>query len=221
MQACPPERKPHPKPALPGSGPQTVRKRFGADGEPCEYQAAPRPRDTRRTRTMSPPLENKLALVTGASGGIGSAVARRLAEDGASVLVHYGTSREAAETVVRGIRAAGGAAEAVGADLSDHGGPAALVAQLDPAFGSRFAGRLDVLVNNAGTLDFDALTEATDESFDHLFNLNVRAVFQLSREAARRMTRAGWGRIINMGSVFGEAAPLPGLSLYGATKFAV
>ncbi len=170
---------------------------------------------------MSLPLENKLALVTGASGGIGSAVARRLAADGANVLVHYGSSREAAETVVRDIQAAGGAAEAVGADLSDHAGPAALLAQLDLAFGGRFAGRLDVLVNNAGTLDFGSLTEATDESFDHLFNLNVRAVFQLSREAARRMTRAGWGRIINMGSVFGEAAPVSGLSLYGATKFAV
>ena len=167
------------------------------------------------------PLQDKLALVTGASGGIGSAVARRLAEDGAAVLVHYSSSRKEAEAVVHDIKGAGGEAEAVGADLSRHDGPGALLAQIDGTFGGKFAGRLDVLVNNAGTLDFGSLTEATDESFDHLFNLNVRAVFQLSREAARRMTKTGWGRIINMGSVFGEAAPSPGLSLYCGTKFAV
>ena len=167
---------------------------------------------------MNLPLENKLALVTGASGGIGSAVARRLAEDGAAVLVHYGSSRAEAEAVVRDIKQKGGDAEAVGADLSRHEGPATL---LDGAFGGRFAGRLDVLVNNAGTLDFGPLADATDESFDKLFNVNVRAVFQLSREAARRMTRAGWGRIINMGSVFGAGAYAPGLSLYCGTKFAV
>lgn len=70
-------------------------------------------------------------------------------------------------------------------------------------------------------MDVGSLCEATDEAFDELFDLNVRAVFQLSREAARRMSQAGWGRIINMGSVFGEAAPLPGLSIYCASKFAV
>ncbi len=170
---------------------------------------------------MKPPLHDKFALVTGASGGIGSAVARRLAADGASVLLHYGSSRDEAETVAREIVGAGGEAEIAGANLSRHDGPAALIAQLDGAFGGRFAGRLDVLVNNAGTLDFGPLVDATDESFDRLFNVNVRAVFQLSREAARRMTRAGWGRIINMGSVFGAAAPAPGLSIYCGTKFAV
>lgn len=167
------------------------------------------------------PLTDKFALVTGASGGIGSAVARRLALDGAAVLVHYGSGREDAEAVAGEIRKAGGEAETVGADLSRHEGPPALIAHLDRAFGGRFAGRLDVLVNNAGTLDFGALEDATDESFDRLFNVNVRALFQLSREAARRMTRAGGGRIINMGSVFGEAAPAAGLSIYCGTKFAV
>ena len=170
---------------------------------------------------MDLPLENKLALVTGASGGIGSAVARRLARDGASVLVHYGSSRAEAETVVREITGSGGQAEIAGADLSRHDGPAALIAQLDGAFGGRFAGRLDVLVNNAGTLDFGSLVDATDESFDTVFNVNVRALFQLSREAGRRMTKTGWGRIINMGSVFGEAAPVPGLGIYCGSKFAV
>jgi NAD(P)-dependent dehydrogenase (short-subunit alcohol dehydrogenase family) len=71
-----------------------------------------------------------------------------------------------------------------------------------------------VLVNNAGTPEPGLLTDATDESFDKQFNLNVHAVFQLSREAARRMTRAGWGRIINIGSAFGEAVLMPGVGLY-------
>ena len=78
-----------------------------------------------------------------------------------------------------------------------------------------------MLVNNAGAVDVGSLMDTTDEAFDALFNLNVRALFQLSREAARRMTKAGWGRIINMGSVFGEGAYAPGLSSYCGTKFAV
>ena len=170
---------------------------------------------------MSLPLENKLALVTGASGSIGSAVAKRLAADGAAVLVHYSSDRDGATAVVDAIRGAGGDAEAVRADLGQRDGPAALIAQLDAAFGGRFAGRLDVLVNNAGAVDVSSLVDTTDEDFDALFNLNVRALFQLSREAARRMTEAGWGRIINMGSIFGEGAYAPGLSSYCGTKFAV
>ena len=170
---------------------------------------------------MSLPLADTFALVTGASGGIGSAVARRLARDGASVLVHYHAGRAEAEAVVAEIVAAGGAAEAIGADLADVDGPYALLAQLDAAFGGRFVGRLDVLVNNAGTLEFASLADTSDESFDRVFNLNVRALFVLSREAARRMTRVGWGRIINMGSVFGESTGAAGLGVYCGTKFAV
>lgn len=170
---------------------------------------------------MKSPLEKKLALVTGSSRGIGAAIARRLAADGAAVLVHYGSSRDRADAVVTEIKQAGREAEAIGANLASHDGPSALLAQIDGAFGGKFSGRLDVLVNNAGTGVFGLLKDATDEDFDKQFNLNVRAVFQLSREAARRMTKAGWGRIINIGSGLGEAAPMPGVSLYCGTKFAI
>lgn len=173
------------------------------------------------TMNSNPSLHNKLALVTGASGGIGAAVAARLAREGAATLVHYNSSRDAAQNVAREITEAGGRAQIVGADLGAREGAAHLISQLDGAFDGEFAGRLDVLVNNAGIVDVSVLTDATDEAFDALFDLNVRAVFQLSREAARRMTKSGWGRIINMGSVFGEAAPEPGLSIYCASKFAI
>ena len=170
---------------------------------------------------MPLPLENKLALVTGSSRGIGAAIAQRLAAEGAAVLVHYGSSRERGEAVVAAITQAGGQAELVGADLTSHDGPAKLIEQLDGAFGGRFAGQLDVLVNNAGTAKFGALTDVTDEDFDAQYNLNVRAVFQLSREAARRMTKAGAGRIVNVGSCLGESIAIPGISTYSSTKFAV
>ncbi len=166
-------------------------------------------------------LQNKFALVTGASSGIGAAVAQRLAQDGASVLVHFNSGQERAEAVAQSIRDAGGQAQIVGADLSHRDGPQELIAQLDGAFENRFAGRLDILVNNAGIVPVGMLAEASDDEFDECFSVNVRALFGLSREAARRMTRSGWGRIINIGSVFGEAAPLPGLSIYCASKFAV
>jgi len=166
-------------------------------------------------------LAGKLALVTGASGEIGSAIARRLARDGASVIAHYGTSRDGADAVVRAIAATGGAAETIGADLGQSIGAAVLIAQLDGTFGGRFAGRLDVLINNAGTFAFGSLAETADDDFDHAFAINVRAPFQLAREAPRRMTAAGSGRIINVGSVFGRAAPAANMSVYCGTKFAL
>jgi 3-oxoacyl-[acyl-carrier protein] reductase len=167
------------------------------------------------------PLDGKLAIVTGASGSIGSEIARRLARDGANVIVHFNASRDDADAVVLDIGNAGGHAEAFGADLGRAEGAAALIAYIDKSFVGRFAGRLDILVNNAGSLEFGSITEVSDESFDRLFNLNVRACFQLAREAAKRMTSSGWGRIINIGSVFGESAPIGGLSVYCGTKFAL
>jgi 3-oxoacyl-[acyl-carrier protein] reductase len=166
-------------------------------------------------------LSNKLALVTGSSRGIGAAIAKRLAENGAAVLVNYSASPLRAESVVNDIRKAGGEAESVQADLGSLKGPKALIAAIDDAFDGKFTGRLDILVNNAGTVEFGPFLDSSDESYDKHFNLNVRSLIELSKDAARRMVKAGWGRIINIGSAFGEAAPLPGVTLYIATKFAV
>jgi 3-oxoacyl-[acyl-carrier protein] reductase len=170
---------------------------------------------------MSKPLKHKLALVTGSSRGIGTAVAIRLAAEGASVIVNYSASPARAEKVVKEIRDASGSAEAVGADLSTIEGTNMLIASIDKAFGGSFGGRLDILVNNAGTVIRGPFMEGAQDSYDKHFNLNVRALIALSKDAARRMIPHKWGRIINIGSVFGEAAPLPGATMYIATKFAV
>lgn len=170
---------------------------------------------------MSKSLENKLALVTGSSRGIGAAIAVRLAAEGASVIVNYAASPARAEAVVAEITGAGGHAEAVQADLSSVEGTAKLIASIDTVFGGKFGGGLDILVNNAGTVEFGPFLESSEESYDKHFNLNVRSLIALSKDAAKRMTKAGWGRIINIGSAFGEAAPLPGVTMYIATKFAV
>ncbi|MCW6511270.1 SDR family NAD(P)-dependent oxidoreductase [Lichenifustis flavocetrariae] len=170
---------------------------------------------------MSKSLENKLALVTGSSRGIGAAVAARLARNGASVIVNYASSADRADAVVREIRSAGGEAEAIGADLAGMDGVRTLIASIDTAFGGRFGGQLDILVNNAGTVDYGPFLEQPDDSYDKHFNVNVRAPIALAKEAGKRMAKAGWGRIINVGSAFGEAAPLGGVTLYIATKFAL
>jgi 3-oxoacyl-[acyl-carrier protein] reductase len=160
-------------------------------------------------------------LVTGSSRGIGAAIAIRLAAEGASVIVNYAASPARAEAVVNEIRKAGGQAEAVGADLSSAEGIKTLISSIDKVFGGKFGSRLDILVNNAGSVDRGPFLDSSEQSYDKHFDLNVRPVVELSKDAARRMVTAGWGRIINIGSAFGEAAPVGGFSLYIATKFAV
>jgi 3-oxoacyl-[acyl-carrier protein] reductase len=164
---------------------------------------------------MTGRLTGKVALVTGGSRGIGAAIAERLAADGADVAITYSSSPEAAERVVAAIRQnAGVRAEAIRADAAD---PAA-VKGVVPAVVERF-GRLDILVNNAGVWVQNVLTEATDEEFDRVVDVNVRAVFLTAREAARVMQPGG--RIINIGSILGERVVFPGISLYSMSKFAV
>lgn len=170
---------------------------------------------------MSKPLENKLALVTGSSRGIGAAIAVRLAAEGASVIVNYSASPARAEAVVNQIKETGSQAEAVGADLSTVEGIKSLIASVDKAFGAKFSGRLDILVNNVGSVWYRPFLEGVDDSYDRHFNLNVRPVIELSKDAARRMVSCGWGRIINIGSIYGEAVQVPNISIFTATKFAV
>jgi 3-oxoacyl-[acyl-carrier protein] reductase len=172
---------------------------------------------------MSKPLENKIALVTGSSRVIGAAIAIRLAAEGASVIVNYSVSPARADAVVAQIKKAGGKAETAKAkaDLGSLEGPKTSMAAVDKAFGGKFGGRLDVLVNNAGTVERGPFLDSSDQSYDKHFNLNVRSLTELSKDSAKRMVKTGWGRIINIGSAFGEAALLSGVTIYVATKFAV
>ncbi|MGE0023361.1 MAG: SDR family oxidoreductase [Hyphomicrobium sp.] len=148
---------------------------------------------------MSRSLEGKVALVTGASRGIGRAIAQRLAADGAVVAVHYGKSKAAADEVVAQITAKGGAAFAVGADLAAKDGVKTLFSALDAALKARGgAGEIDILVNNAAVAPFGNLEATTEQAFDEIQNVNVRSVFFASQEAAKRL-RDG-GRIINISS---------------------
>lgn len=160
-------------------------------------------------------FEGKVAVVTGASRGIGAAIAKRLAADGASVVVNYARAEAAAEEVVAEIKAAGGTAVAVKADV---GAPA----ELDTLFReteATFGPRIDILVNNAGVSVGGAVDEFSSEDFQRIFDVNVRGVFEATRRAVSRMGEGG--RIINIGSGLGERVMLPGLSVYSASKFAV
>ncbi|HEY9649250.1 MAG TPA: 3-oxoacyl-ACP reductase family protein [Coleofasciculaceae cyanobacterium] len=163
---------------------------------------------------MNLPLTDKVAIVTGGSRGIGAAICKKLAAQGARVVVNYSSSPDAANQVVEQIQSNGGVAIALRADVTDSAQILNLFNQTEAQLGT-----VDILVNNAGIGEYGTLAEITDESFDKQMNLNVRSVFIASREAARRM-KAG-GRIINIGSTLGEAVPMPNSSIYCATKFAV
>jgi 3-oxoacyl-[acyl-carrier protein] reductase len=159
-------------------------------------------------------LSDKSALVTGGSRGIGAAIAKRLAAEGASVAITYGKGADAAAAVVKAIEDAGGKAIAIQADATDAGAVKAAVEQTVAAFG-----RLDVLVNNAGTAIPKPFEEATLEELDHVINLNLRGVL-ITTQAALKYVGDG-GRIINIGSCVGERMFTPGLAAYAATKAAV
>jgi 3-oxoacyl-[acyl-carrier protein] reductase len=158
-------------------------------------------------------VKNKVAIVTGASRGIGAAIAQSLAEAGAKVIVNYAGSRASAEEVVKNIVTAGGQAKAVQADVSKP-------ADVDRLFDEAIAayGRVDVLVNNAGIMIVKPLSETTDEDFTRQFDINVRGVFNTLRAAATRL--ADNGSIINFSTSVNRPM-LPGYGTYVATKSAV
>jgi 3-oxoacyl-[acyl-carrier protein] reductase len=163
---------------------------------------------------MSKKLEGKTALVTGASRGIGAAIAKRLAADGARVAITYARGADAAVSVVKAIESAGGEAIAIQADATD---PKAVQAAVDKTVGT--FGKLDVLVNNAGTAIPKKFEETTLEEFDQVINLNVRSVFVTTQAALKQMNDGG--RIISIGSCVGERMMTPGLVPYSATKGAI
>jgi 3-oxoacyl-[acyl-carrier protein] reductase len=158
-------------------------------------------------------LEGKAALVTGASRGIGRAIALRLAQDCASIVVNYSGSAEAAQRVVAEIEAAGGRAVAVQADVSK---PADVERLFDETV--RHFGRLDILVNNAGVFFTKPLVEVGEAEFDRIFAVNVKGTFFACQEAAKRLSDGG--RIVNFSSST-TAMMLPRYSAYVATKGAV
>ena len=159
-------------------------------------------------------LSGKVAVVTGASKGIGAAIAEELASQGAAVAVNYASSKEAADRVVNRIRSAGGKAVAIGANVARPDEVAKLFAESKSALGP-----VDILVNNAGVYQFLSLDKVTPEEFYRQFDLNVLGLLLASQEAARQFGDRG-GAIINISSVAATAA-LPGGSIYSATKAAV
>jgi 3-oxoacyl-[acyl-carrier protein] reductase len=163
---------------------------------------------------MSKKLEGKIALITGGSRGIGAAIAKRLAADGAKVAITYTKGAEAAASVVKEIEGAGGKAIAIQADAADADAGKAAVEKTVATFG-----RLDVLVNNAGTAIPKTFEETTLEEMDRVLDINVRGVF-IATQAALKHMKSG-SRIIMVGSAVGERVLVPGLVPYSATKGAV
>jgi 3-oxoacyl-[acyl-carrier protein] reductase len=163
---------------------------------------------------MSQKLAGKVAVVTGASKGIGAAIARALADEGAAVVVNYASSKEGAERVVAQIKGKGGRALAVGADVAKQADIQRLFAETKKAFG-----RLDILVNNAGIYEFMPLEQITAAHFHKIFDLNVLGLLLATQEALKHFG-TGAGSIINLSSVVSTSTPPTG-SVYSASKAAV
>ncbi len=163
---------------------------------------------------MSQKLSGKTAIVTGGSRGIGAAIARRFAQEGASVAITYQSNRQAADETVAAIEAAGGRGLAIQADASDPQASAGAVRQAAEAFGG-----LDIVVHNAGVFGVGALPTTEFEEYRRQFGVNVDGVYAGTKEAEAHI-RDG-GRILVIGSVNAHSLPVPGVAVYGATKAAV
>src|SRR5216684_681212 len=170
-------------------------------------------RDSNRRGNMNK-LTNKVAVVTGASKGIGAGIAKGLAAEGAAVVVNYASSKEGADRVVAEITKQGGKAVAVQGDVSKASDVQRIFAETKKAFGT-----LDVLVNNAGVYEFAALGEITEEQFHRQFNTNVLGLILATQEAVKFFGAEG-GSIINIGSTASQLTP-PTTTVYTATKGAV
>jgi 3-oxoacyl-[acyl-carrier protein] reductase len=158
-------------------------------------------------------LKGKVAVVTGASKGIGAAIAKSLAAEGASVVVNYASSKAGADKVVAAITAAGGKAVAVGGDVSKAAEAQGIIAAAIKNFG-----RLDILVNNSGVYEFSPIENLTEESFHRQFNINVLGLLLTTQAAVKHIGEGG--SIINIGSVVSRITP-PASSIYSGTKGAV
>lgn len=159
-------------------------------------------------------LKGKVAIVTGASKGIGAGIAKQLAADGASVIVNYASDKTGAANTVAEITKAGGKAIAVGASVSDAAGIATLFAEAKKAYGAA-----DILVNNAGVYKFAPIEAITAEDIDWIYGINVKGLLLTTQAAVAQFSAAG-GSIINIGSVASEQTP-PMSSIYSGTKGAV
>ena len=158
-------------------------------------------------------LKGKVAVVTGASKGIGAAIAKSLAAEGASVIVNYASSKAGADAVVTAITAAGGKAVAVGGDVSRSAEAQGLVAAAIKNFG-----RLDILVNNSGVYEFASIEDITEEQFHKIFNINVLGTLLVTQAAVKHLGEGA--SVINIGSGASTVTP-PNTAVYTATKGAV
>jgi 3-oxoacyl-[acyl-carrier protein] reductase len=158
-------------------------------------------------------LKGKVAVVTGASKGIGAGIAKALAAEGASVVVNYASSKDGAEKVVKAITGAGGKAVAVGGDVSKAGDAKKIIDSAIQNFG-----KLDILVNNSGVYEFQPIENVSEEHFRRIFDINVLGLLLTTKEAVKHLKEGG--SIINIGSAVTEITP-PASAVYTGTKGAV
>jgi 3-oxoacyl-[acyl-carrier protein] reductase len=158
-------------------------------------------------------LAGKVAVVTGASKGIGAGIAKSLAAEGAAVVVNYASSKAGADSVVASIEAAGGKAVAVSGDVSKAADARRIVEAAIEKYG-----RLDILVNNSGVYEFAPLSDVTEESFHRMFNVNVLGLLLTTQAAAKHLGEGG--TVINIGSAVSRITP-PNTAVYTATKAAI